>query len=152
MSACRGGTCDSPTICDIAGRCTYRSSADEAREVMSSQKVEDFAGVVDGLGVKSVMKSPKSGTHLIDPAFILGVGNVLTYGASKYAANNWMRGMSWSVVFGAILRHLLAWFMGEDNDKESGLPHLHHAACSLMFLGYYARNTAHHQFDDRGFR
>lgn len=118
----------------------------------SKTEVEDFTGVVDGAGVKTVMFQPKSGTHLIDPAFVLGIGDVLTYGARKYAPNNWKRGMSWATVFGAVLRHLFSWFLGEDNDPESGLPHIHHAACSLMFLGYYARKAEYLPFDDRGFR
>jgi len=118
----------------------------------SAGQVMDFTGAVDGLGVKAVMYSPKSGVQMIDPAFITGIGDVLTYGANKYASNNWMRGMSWTTVIGAVFRHCLAWFMGEDRDRESGLPHLHHAACSLMFLGYYSRTDAHQPFDDRVFK
>jgi hypothetical protein len=98
------------------------------------------------------MKNPKSGVHMIDPKFILGVGDVLTYGANKYAANNWMRGMSWTEAFGGVCRHLLAWFWGKDLDDESGLPHLHHAACGIMFLSYYSRKEQYQQFDDRVFK
>lgn len=118
---------------------------------MATDAVEDFSGQVDGKGVKTVMVSPKSGVQMIDPEFILGIGDVLTYGAKKYAENNWMRGMSWTTVFGAVLRHCLSWFGGEERDPESGLPHLHHAACSLMFLGFYADRAIYAQFDDRKF-
>ena len=31
-------------------------------------------------------------------------------------------------------RHLQAWWSGERLDKESGLPHLAHAVCCLLFL------------------
>ena len=113
---------------------------------------EDFTGKVDGKGVKGVMKSPKSNVHMIDPMFTLGIGDVLTYGANKYAANNWMRGMAWSEVFGGVCRHLLQWFCGQDRDVESGLPHLHHAACGIMFLSYYSRKDAYSAFDDRMFK
>ena len=60
---------------------------------------------------------------------------VLTYGASKYGPNNWRRvdGMN-ARYFAAARRHLAAWRSGERIDPESGLAHLAHAVCSLMFL------------------
>lgn len=66
------------------------------------------------------------------------VTRVLQHGASKYGRHNWRRGMEWSRYYSAALRHLLAWNEGEDNDEESGLPHLAHAACSLLFLLEFA--------------
>lgn len=115
--------------------------------------VGDFAGAVDGGGVKGVMKTPKTCVELIDPYWLEGVGNVLLYGKRKYAANNWMRGMSWVTVVGGILRHLYAFLRREEVDAESGLPHLHHAACGLMFLSHYslARREAYVTYDDRAF-
>jgi hypothetical protein len=117
-------------------------------------QVEDFKGLVDGAGVKSVMTSMKCPLELIPPQFTEGVAEVLKFGAQKYAANNWMRGMSWETVAGGILRHVTAFRRGEEMDPESGLPHLHHAACGLMFLSWYAHgpNVEHLQFDDRKFR
>lgn len=108
---------------------------------------------VDGGGERETIQNPKCGVELIAPQFLLGIGDVLTFGAKKYAPNNWMRGMSWTKSFGCVLRHLYAFFRGELNDKESGLPHLSHAACGLMFLWYYAHGKpkAYEQFDDRVF-
>jgi len=63
------------------------------------------------------------------------VAHVMTYGAAKYGAHNWRAGLEWGRLFGACLRHMSAYWRGEDNDKESGLPHLAHAAaCVLMLL------------------
>jgi len=45
------------------------------------------------------------------------------------------------------LRHLTAWWAGEDLDPESGLHHLAHAACCLMFLLEYTQT--HTELDDR---
>ena len=163
---CKGAHCDRPQGCRMAGACLYKSSAEEALELKRDSgmamvvynpplpKVEDFSGAVDGGGIKSVMKHPKTAVQLIDPHFIEGIGEVLRFGAEKYAANNWMRGMSWVTVLGGILRHTLAFARGEEMDKESGLPHLHHAACGLMFLCYYAhvRRDQHSAFDDRVFK
>jgi Domain of unknown function (DUF5664) len=62
------------------------------------------------------------------------VGKVLTFGAQKYAAHNWRGGFAYSRVLSAALRHLFAWARGQDNDPESGLSHLAHAACCILFL------------------
>jgi hypothetical protein len=32
------------------------------------------------------------------------------------------------------MRHVTDWWDGEKNDKGSGLPHLAHAACDILFL------------------
>lgn len=63
------------------------------------------------------------------------VVGVLGYGASKYGAENW-RNLEDPMrrYYAAAQRHLFAWKRGEILDPESGLPHLAHAACSLMFL------------------
>lgn len=69
------------------------------------------------------------------------------YGQQKYARHNWLKGMDWSIPFGSLLRHLAAWQRGEENDPESGLPHLGHAMCNLVMLSTYARTYP--QGDDR---
>lgn len=73
---------------------------------------------------------------------------VLRFGANKYAARNWEKGIDYSRVFGAILRHVTAWFMGQTNDPETGLNHLAHAGCEVLFvLTYSVRGMQ--KFDDR---
>lgn len=62
------------------------------------------------------------------------VVHVLRFGANKYKARNWERGMAWSRPFDALLRHMTAWHRGETRDPETGLPHLAHAGCCLLFL------------------
>ncbi len=65
------------------------------------------------------------------------VARVLTFGAKKYGDWNWAKGMKWSRLYGATQRHLTAWVDGEDNDPETGISHLAHAACSMLFLLVY---------------
>jgi len=65
------------------------------------------------------------------------VARVLTFGAKKYDPWNWASGMAWSRLLGAALRHLFAWAAGEDKDPETGLSHLAHAACCVLFLLTY---------------
>lgn len=76
---------------------------------------------------------------MIPPEALWALGAILTYGATKYEDRNWELGMRWGRIYAAALRHLLAWWAGEDFDKESGLPHLEHAFCCLAFLVTYAR-------------
>jgi hypothetical protein len=62
---------------------------------------------------------------------------VLTFGAKKYKPGNWAKGMPWSVCFTCTMSHLLKAFQGEEKDEESGLPHLAHAMCNMLFLLAY---------------
>jgi len=71
--------------------------------------------------------------ELLSPLWLTGVGQVLTFGARKYAAHNWRKGIARSRLLGACLRHLFAYLGGEDRDPETGLLHLYHASCCLMF-------------------
>lgn len=60
---------------------------------------------------------------------------ILTYGSTKYGSNLWQQLDNWEDrYFAAAIRHLVAWRKGEKLDKESGLKHLSHAACNLIFL------------------
>lgn len=75
---------------------------------------------------------------------------VLMYGATKYAPRNWEAGMRWGRLFAAAMRHMRAWWGGEDSDPETGLPHLAHAACCILFLLAYMKRKA--GIDDRSRR
>lgn len=60
---------------------------------------------------------------------------VLNFGAGKYAPNNWQRLPDFEERYiAAMFRHLSAHQQGELTDAESGLSHLSHAACCMMFL------------------
>lgn len=70
---------------------------------------------------------------------IEGIAKVLTFGANKYSARNWEKGIAYGRVYGAIMRHMWKWWHGEDKDAETGLSHLDHAMCELMFLSAYEK-------------
>lgn len=60
---------------------------------------------------------------------------VLTFGAKKYARDNWKHvDDADRRYFDAALRHLWAWKAGEADDPESQMNHLAHAACCIAFL------------------
>lgn len=75
--------------------------------------------------------------ELVPPEAIEGLSRVLTFGAKKYGDRNWENGMKWSRVFGALLRHLFAWWGGQKNDPETGFSHLDHAMANVAFLMTY---------------
>lgn len=56
-------------------------------------------------------------------------------GAIKYGKHNYeVVGIRNSIYFDATLRHLLSWFLGEDIDPDSGIPHVTKALTSLLVL------------------
>lgn len=60
---------------------------------------------------------------------------VLDFGAKKYARDNWKQVDNGAVRYlAAAFRHLAAHNRGEVNDPESGLSHLAHAGCCVLFL------------------
>lgn len=68
------------------------------------------------------------------------VVKVLTLGARKYAPDNWRYvENATDRYYAAALRHIMAWRKGEVRDEETGLPHLAHAMCDLIFLAEFDR-------------
>ena len=61
------------------------------------------------------------------------VVKVLTYGANKYDRFNWehVEAIRYQA---AALRHISSYQQGEKFDPETGINHLAHAICSLLFL------------------
>jgi hypothetical protein len=103
--------------------------------------------------------------ELLPPSALVEAAKVFTFGAVKYdpilpdgrrddrtSANNWRQGMRWGRTYGAMQRHLQAWWDGEDLDPESGESHLSHALCCLMMLSEYEQKKEFHIHDDRPYR
>jgi len=70
-----------------------------------------------------------------------GVNVVLTFGAGKYGKDNWKHAAPTDVqrCKSAAIRHILASLRGENLDPESGLPHLWHALCGILFASWHER-------------
>lgn len=79
------------------------------------------------------------------------INKVLDFGAKKYAAHNWKKGegFKYTRVLNSLLRHIFAYMRGEDKDPESGLSHLAHAGCNIVFLLYYSKHKDRYKNDDR---
>lgn len=89
----------------------------------------------------------KAPLSLLDAYALEQTALVLAFGAQKYAAHNWRGGIASSRLTDAALRHILAHVDGEDADPESGLPHLAHAMCCIMFALRMAKDRP--DLDDR---
>lgn len=89
----------------------------------------------------------KARFELIPPESLFALAMVLSFGAKKYAARNWEKGMSWGRVFGATMRHLWAWWGGKaptntnfvlgELDVDTGYSHLWHAMFGVAVLIAY---------------
>lgn len=84
---------------------------------------------------------------LIDWGTMEELVKVLEYGIIKYAIDDWKKGMPTTEVSDSLLRHLTSYLQGEDNDKESGLPHTGHILCNAMFLAFMHKYKP--EFDSR---
>lgn len=98
-----------------------------------------------GHGIKH--DSGKLQWSLVPMKYLRGMVQVLMFGAKKYSPDNWRAGMPWSQPYNALLRHMDAWHAGEDLDDETGLNHLDHALCELLFLRAFVED--HKALDDR---
>jgi Domain of unknown function (DUF5664) len=93
------------------------------------------AGAAGAAGVGTKYDADKLRLDLWPLRAYLSIGAVITLGAKKYAPRNWQKLESFDDRFySALMRHLTSWRLGEKNDPETGLPHLAHAGCNLVFL------------------
>lgn len=77
------------------------------------------------------------------------VVQVLTFGAQKYGDDNWRRVPdARRRYYAAAMRHLSAYWQGLEEDQDTGLGHLAHAICCLMFLEE-VRLDEHLEHDDQ---
>lgn len=77
--------------------------------------------------------------HLLPRDAIEAVADVMAHGAARYGDRNWEQGLSVSDLVRAADGHLWDWYLRRDDGKDagpngSGLSHLAHAACSILFL------------------
>ncbi len=77
------------------------------------------------------------------------VVKVLTFGKIKYQRDNWQQvSDAKNRYFSALCRHIAAWQGGDKNDEDSGLPHLAHACCCLIFLMWFDKNETQQVDED----
>lgn len=105
------------------------------------------AGTVTNKSPGAKFDQGKLRWDLVPPEFE-EVVKVLTFGAQKYADRNWENGISYGRLFAATMRHLWEFVKGNRTDPETGLHHLAHAACDVLFLLTYERRGMARDFND----
>jgi len=115
-----------------------RNAIDQLFERLATEEeVEEMEEIIaiketnpkDSLGIKKV---PLSG---MPAPVLLECGLVKLHGDLKYGRYNWREaGVRASVYYDAAIRHLMAWYEGEDIDPDSGVHHLAHAMTGLSVL------------------
>lgn len=96
---------------------------------------------------KDIIGSKKPAMSTVPCAPLFELGAAMTEG-TKYGRHNYrVIGVRASVYYDAAMRHLMAWWEGEDNDPDSGLPHVTKAmACLLILRDAHINDKLH---DDR---
>jgi len=77
---------------------------------------------------------------ILEKSFLDSVSYVLMHGEKKYGRDNWKKGLEFNRLFAACCRHLFQYKDESKTDSESGLNHLAHAACNIMFMIYLEKN------------
>ncbi len=114
-------------------------------KITITNTVTTASGSAGGSAMK--FDGDKLPVNLLSSEALLQTAAVLKFGADKYHAHNWRDGFAWSRPLAAAMRHIMAYNDGEDKDPESGLSHLAHAACCIMFLLEFEKT--HPELDDR---
>lgn len=121
------------------------STLDDYPEIKQALELKAIVGELPATAMK--FDQDKLPLHLLSTEAMNQTAAVLAFGAQKYAAHNWRDGFVWSRPLSAAMRHITAFNDGEDKDPESGLSHLAHAACCIMFLLEFEKTHKH--LDDR---
>lgn len=96
----------------------------------------------DAVGIK---KAPLS---TVPSGVLMELGVAMLEGARKYGRHNFrISGVRASVYYDAAMRHLMAWWEGEDTDPDSGISHVTKAIATLVVLRDAMGN--HKLTDDR---
>jgi len=84
---------------------------------------------------KTAVGAKKLPLEVVPPSAVHALAEAFADGARKYGPYNWReKTISSSIYYAAALRHITAWWDGEDIARDSGVPHLHHAIACLAML------------------
>lgn len=91
--------------------------------------------VVKDTNPKDAIGISKAPMSTVPAAVLAEVGVAMLEGACKYGRSNFrIAGVRASVYYDATMRHLMAWWEGEDTDPDSGMSHITKAITSLVVL------------------
>lgn len=129
----------------VQGMLGYDAFGNKMYDNVTSSCTNTMSAPSAGTGIKH--DQDKADMSLLSNTALLKVAQVMTFGKKKYSAHNWRGGFIWSRPLAASLRHVFAYLGGEDKDPETGISHLAHAVCCLMFVLEF--EDTHKELDDR---
>lgn len=120
------------------------SGAKELREQLEFAEELAVKGVINKANKKlesnngTKLDQGKLSYTLLPFKAITEVVKVLEFGKQKYAKDNWQKVPNGKERYiDAALRHIISYIGGETTDPESGLHHLAHATCCLLFAIWF---------------
>lgn len=97
-------------------------------------------------GMKSDLGKPRF-DHMSPTS--IGAGNrAHDYGDKKYQRGNWRKGIEYSRILNALIRHTMARLQGEVKDPESGLLHTDHIMANANMICHYENTKGYEEYDD----
>jgi len=118
--------------------CFIENKIAEVKEFLAPEN----EGPLDETLMKSALRfnEGKPKWTLVHFNSLIPLVRVLEYGAKKYAPYNWQKPMSRMDILDSMQRHMAKLIDGEENDDESGLPHIGHILANAMFYSYHVTN------------
>ena len=122
---------------DAPGRtetANIQTDADELKQILTNraERTDPERKDTNPKDAVGVRKAPLS---TVPAGVMLEVGLAMLEGARKYGRHNYRAiGVRASVYYDAAMRHLIAWWEGEDIDPDSGLSHITKALACLAVL------------------
>jgi hypothetical protein len=112
-----------------------RDTFRDLRAASAASTVQPTAPETKPTNPKDAIGSDKLPVHLWPTTATLTGSLALLDGALKYGRSNFREiGVRSTIYYDAAMRHLMAWLEGEDNDPDSGVPHLGHALACLAII------------------
>lgn len=73
---------------------------------------------------------------LLKTALVFGFGKIKYTKGKQSGAYNYRKGkgLNWSRMYGAEMRHMLEWWNGREKDPETGMHPIYHALCELLMI------------------
>lgn len=89
----------------------------------------------DETNPKDLVGAKKTRLSLVPPSSLIYQALAMEDGAAKYGAYNWReKKVSLSIYIDAAIRHLLAYYDGEEFAPDSKKPHLAHALATIGII------------------
>lgn len=104
-------------------------------EAPTDEGVDEIVADCKPTNPKDIVGVRKAPMSTVSAAVLAELGVAMLEGAAKYGRHNYRAvGVRSSVYYDATMRHLFAWWEGEDLDPDSGLSHVTKAIAGLVVL------------------